>query len=704
MVQAFDYQESAFAVVNETESNLLVVAPMGAGKTNVGFKAIRKPGKGIYVCPTRTLCYEKWKELRMEFPDKTVAIANQDFPMSRHGFRSADIRVMTPFKLLDFLNNLDDFSAQAPVVILDEVDEMDFNVEIIYALLLALCPKTRVVALSGTIAEGDVPRLGSWLGNKNSCEVVQSDVRPKELIHHVARIKQSVSSAFATEPQRTLVLQSQGSSVEIPARQSSDPTVAALLGLYGQIREVNDQPILVWSPRRFLAGTLLQACIDSLPRHSSFPKRDKSYRDEIKTKLEALPEPKTWASRTLRKALLLGLGLHHGGLLAEEQRLVEDLSKEGKLDLVVGCMSMCRGIHHPFGHTVIATVRDPAQQYGSPLMDISRYHQVAGRAGRVGFGNDAPGHVWTICQTKIDEVEVLKVLHAHRASAISSNINSSRSLTILLASLILGDQSQRFRQRNGLLTFLQNLYSASGQSKDELESLLDVSLEEFARFGMLEQRPFGYWLTNGGQTAARLGVHPLELHAIEALCESSDEAEFADWVEVIGELYPKMTEDSETEDSDDVQQALSEVVEYGLAVYSYTGLSQQARPLADYIQRILDRVQAWCALNRVDKEAVKQWRQEVYLKFILGGFKTAWALSAAINHDGTLRRLVRSLGKMLAPTPESLDDYERHQIARCLYAQGRKPSQREIEAVAEALCVTANDWKKTLESATAEEV
>lgn len=700
MLDAFAYQADALRHVWQSVSNLLVIAPTGAGKTKVGYEALKKAKKGIYVCPTRALCYEKWRELRAEFPNLRVEIANQHYPMSRSKFRSADIRVMTPFKLLDFMNNLSDFSKEVPVVVLDEVDSMEFTIETIYALLLTSYQQTRIIALSGTINDQDMPRLQAWLGRHRKCELIHSTVRPKELVPHLLRVE----PLFANPDSRGggySVIHSTSTGTEhqtIAGVKTSQS--AAVLVAYDESRKINQEPVLVWAPRRRFANDLCKELSELMPKRPSFKFRGSEHVERIRERIAALPEARGYASSLLRKVLALGIGLHHGGLLEEEQRLVEELSKDGELEMVVGCLTLSRGIHHPFGHTIIATVRDPATETASPLMDISTFHQVGGRAGRVGFGSEEAGHLWIVCQTRIDEIEVKNVLLASRASTIKSEISNKRTLTILLASLIMGDHGKRYRRREHLLTFCQNLYSAASMSLEEVSTLLDEALADFKRYQMATETAAGFELTDEGKSAARLGVHPRELLAIHALCDPESETpEFNLWIEVLGELYEQLVDDRI-----DTGAALAEVCEYGLAVYSQPGVSEFARPVADYTQRLLDRVQAYFEMNDISEEFVEWWRAEVYLRFILGEFKTAWAISEVLPHDGTLRRLVRSLGPTLRLAPAALDDYARLQIARCLYRQGRMPPQTEMCAVASALAISVEDWQTMLKTAVAEEV
>ncbi len=94
--------------------------------------------------------------------------------------------------------------------------------------------------------------------------------------------------------------------------------------------------------------------------------------------------------RTLTRLLHHGIGVHHGGMLPKYRRLVERLTQQGLLRVVVGTDTLGVGVNLPLRTVVFSGL---AKYDGSVarLLSAREFHQIAGRAGRAGF--DAAGYV-----------------------------------------------------------------------------------------------------------------------------------------------------------------------------------------------------------------------------------------------------------------------------------------------------------------------
>jgi superfamily II RNA helicase len=102
--------------------------------------------------------------------------------------------------------------------------------------------------------------------------------------------------------------------------------------------------------------------------------------------------------KTLARVVRHGIGVHHGGMLPRYRRLVERLTKEGLLRVVVGTDTLGVGVNLPLRSVVLSGL-SKFDGSVSRLLSAREFHQIAGRAGRPGYDESglvvvqAPEHV-----------------------------------------------------------------------------------------------------------------------------------------------------------------------------------------------------------------------------------------------------------------------------------------------------------------------
>ena len=137
---------------------------------------------------------------------------------------------------------------------------------------------------------------------------------------------------------------------------------------------------------------------------ASFGISSKEDREAIK---EALVDSRfnTAFGKTLKRLLLMGVGVHHAGMLPRYRRAVEQLAQQGLLPVICGTDTLGMGINVPI-RTVLLTAL--AKFDGSKIrrLNAREFHQIAGRAGRSGF--DTQGTV--IAQATKYDVERKRAL------------------------------------------------------------------------------------------------------------------------------------------------------------------------------------------------------------------------------------------------------------------------------------------------------
>ena len=116
---------------------------------------------------------------------------------------------------------------------------------------------------------------------------------------------------------------------------------------------------------------------------ASFGISSKEQRQAIKETLTA-GRFTTAFGKTLKRLLLMGVGVHHAGMLPRYRRTVELLAQQGLLPVICGTDTLGMGINVPI-RTVLLTAL--AKYDGSRVRRLRarEFHQIAGRAGRSGF-------------------------------------------------------------------------------------------------------------------------------------------------------------------------------------------------------------------------------------------------------------------------------------------------------------------------------
>ena len=670
MAKLYEYQEKAERLLaQERPSNLLVVAPTGAGKTKVGEMALERFGRGAYIAPTRALCYEKRRVLEQVFPGKRVVLGNKDWSLTGRDFRRSDIRVMTHFKLRQLLMSLGrDFARLCPTVVLDEVHGLNPDMELIITILKLLHPSVHLVSLSATVHEDDEPKLANWL----QAVVVKSDERPVPIKEHIVHFDLDLDDQ-GNEVTNVRVIE-QGEVVD-------SFQVDHALGKYEHLAIIdryivvffNDTaPSEIYTPYRWPAsniGTYL----------ASFADQD----ERLDWIAKSLPDDASEHSKAVKEALAKRIGIHHGGLSQRERELIQDLAQTApgepvNLDIIVTCETLLQGVNLPARHVIFDTIYQYDDNGERRLMDVSKFRQAEGRGGRPQY--DTEGHAWICVFSEIEKTEVEEILLKHKASRIESRIYDQYFLEGLVPMLLYFGWSTPSK----FVEFIKATYW--GMALQDTQPLVD-QFERIIEF-LIEREAAQVIggkvlvLTDKGVRMARLGLHPLEYETIEHLtrCENLS---YEEWVESLSRVCFTYVCGTNYDD-EGMMEIISEVIEYGLSVY-VAKCKHDSRQLADYIQRLLDITRSFFRLDPSVNGFSEKWREQVYDRFMFGKLELAQALSRVLRRD-KVKRLIRNLGAALEST--ELDGASTNELIKQLWGHLKHLPQwakKEIFQVAEIL-------------------
>jgi len=668
--EAFDYQSkvadyvlTVFGFVGKliqltnVVKNLIIIAPMSAGKTRAAINAMEKATKACIVAQQRTLCEQHFDTLCKRFHRSLVAIATRDHAMDKKKFKDRPYRVLTIFKLLQFAITIPDFAEQCPLVVLDEIDDMGPWYQLAVSLLMKLHPKVRIIALTGTMHPDDIEPVKKWL----NAEIIESEIRPYDLSYNKIRFK-AVKNGETEMLLNGEVVRTIKGSVDSPQQAST------YVNQY--IRSLRETPIMFFSQRQYTANSTAAALLEDAR------KVGRKY-EKLVDRASEIPfgETENRNIERLYNGLPYGIGIHHGNIPAPQQRMVEELSF-GDLKAVSACYTLARGTDFPFTDVVFTSLWDTQQGENAPkLIRVSDVKQIAARCGRP--DSKQSGNVWLLCFTDTDE-EMAQFLIDEPASYMDFSLGSPSRF----ASVALGLIYRNRKSKNNLLAFLYQTLWGSSVPKDEVKDFLGVALGEIeASTDMVQHKGNEFILRTRGRQAARLGLHPMEFDVIDDY--TFNKISFSEMVELLSQIY-HMFEDQSVEDG------YKTVIQHGLGVYRLRSRFV-VRNFTDYVERTLERCEALMRLDEVPDQDLDNWRQNIYKPFVCGESRLATELYDVIGRKSMLS-LVRMSGKSLMKQPGSLTPNELKNFARILYKRKRKPGIEDIQQVSTCLGITAQSW------------
>ena len=365
-------QTQAFHTLYHTDTNVLLGAPTGSGKTISAELAMMKvfrdsPGsKVVYIAPLKALVRERIKDWRQNLcPTLGLRMVELtgDYTPDLRALLQADIIVSTPEKWDGISRNWQSraYVTKVALVVIDEIHLLASDrgpiLEVIVSRMRYISARTgakvRIVGLSTALANAH--DLGDWLGiEKEGLFNFRPSVRPVPLECHI----QGFPGKFYCPRMMTM----------------NKPTYAAIR------THSPDKPALVFvSSRRQTRLTALDliayAAADERP--DGFVNMSD---DEMAMCLSKVKDP------ALKHTLQFGIGLHHAGLAPDDREMCEELFSQCKIQVLVTTSTLAWGVNLP-AHLVVIKGTEyfdgKTKRYQDfPITDVL---QMMGRAGRPQF-------------------------------------------------------------------------------------------------------------------------------------------------------------------------------------------------------------------------------------------------------------------------------------------------------------------------------
>ena len=425
------FQREAVDAVRQTDC--LVTAPTGAGKTWIAEQAIRQVfengGRAWYACPLKALSNAKFAEFADIFGAAHVGILTGD----RREQPEAPIIIGTTEILRNQLYDAmhTGIELETDFVVLDEAHFLgDYDRGVVWEEIMIYLP-TRVPLLLLSATIGNAKEIADWLSaiRRRECRLIQESQRPVPLYPLYFAPSGTLLPLVSATPKGKSRLDKK---VNDLVNQKKKPSLGPPWGLppFGDMLDVlrtyDLLPAIFFLKSRADCGNALKRCMRNRIRDDERKKALSRRADEL---LDASPHlqqhKQLWHLRNL------GIGAHHSGQLPAWKLLLENLMSEGLLDAVFATSTVAAGVNFP-ARTILFLNSDRFNGQAFAPLTPTEFHQMTGRAGR--RGKDKIGFAIAVPSRFMDARLAARLVSAPASDVTSQiRINFSMVLNLLLS-------------------------------------------------------------------------------------------------------------------------------------------------------------------------------------------------------------------------------------------------------------------------------
>ncbi|TFG36966.1 MAG: DEAD/DEAH box helicase, partial [Syntrophobacterales bacterium] len=331
------FQKEALEAIRQTDC--LVIAPTGSGKTWIAEKAIehtfKRGGRSWYASPLKALTNSKWVEFGATFQLKNVGILTGDTKENPDAPVIVGTTEILRNQLYDAMQRGENFDCD--LVILDEAHYLgDEERGVVWEeIMIYLPPRINLLLLSATVGNGR--EIASWLGSlrKKTCVVIEEEKRPVPLyplfLHPSGRLMPLLRGKK--------LFDKVSSHVEKEAKKrSSRYKIPPYDEIIGVLRKFHLLPAIFFLKSREECNVAVRSCGVSTDR-----KETESLERDIDGILANFPHLRN--HRQFESLYRSRVGAHHGVQLPAWKFMVEAMMKKGYLDAVFATSTVAAGVN-----------------------------------------------------------------------------------------------------------------------------------------------------------------------------------------------------------------------------------------------------------------------------------------------------------------------------------------------------------------------
>ncbi len=455
------FQLEALALIEQ--SDVLVTAPTGAGKTYIAVGAIgkvfRRGGKSWYASPLKALSNAKYHEFGEIFGPENVGILTGDRKENPQAPIIVGTTEILRNQLYDTMHRGEDI--EVDLVVLDEAHYLgDTDRGVVWEeVLIYLPPRVRLLLLSATILNGDdITGWLTWMRGAE-CKWVETYERPVPLFP----LFLFPGGELAPLDTKRGLLQ-RIDKLERSALPKSE--LAQVPRILQVLKSANLLPAIFFLKSRADCDRAVEMCLTC---QAVDGREESGFDEKFENLLAQYPFLSTHQHLEVLKSCRVGS--HHGGQLPNWKLFLEKMMQAGCLDAIFSTSTIAAGVNFP-ARTVVVFQSDRFNGKDFVPLSATDLLQMTGRAGRRGM--DEIGFVLVIPGQHQDPRLISDLLKSS-PDPIRSQIKVNFSMVL---NLLLSHSSDEIRDLfvSSLATY-QNLSSDAKSMKD-----LDKVRAELDRF------------------------------------------------------------------------------------------------------------------------------------------------------------------------------------------------------------------------------
>ncbi|MDO8538071.1 MAG: DEAD/DEAH box helicase [archaeon] len=483
--------------------SLIISSPTASGKTIAlelfALQSILSESKKvIYCCPLRALASEHFNDFKKKYSEKLkikATLSTGDFDSSSKYLANYDI-IYTTFEKCDSLTrHKADWLKNIGLLVLDEVHEIDSSrgpvIELIVTKLKLLNPKIKILALSATIP--NAKELSEWLDT----ELVSSDFRPVTL-HEGVYFNETIKF-----PKK-----------EVEVIEFKDD----LSSLINDTLLKQKQALVFCSARRISLSTAKK--LSSLTKDSLSLEEKAFLKKESLKALNVLESP-TEQCRILASLIEEGIAFHNAGLLTKQRHIVEELFRNGHLQVLCATSTLFQGVNLPAFRVIIPSLYRYGN-LGSERIPVREFKQICGRAGRPKFHEEGEGII--IARNELEVDELMEDYILGEIEPVNSKLGIEPVLRMHLLSSIASNFV--FDLESLEKFFSQTFYAFQYKNLEQLFIQLNSLLKELQEMGFIESNEKSFKATLLGKRISELYLDPLSAFKIVNYLKKENISEF----------------------------------------------------------------------------------------------------------------------------------------------------------------------------------